>query len=157
MPDVASRLEELRSEAEAAIAQASDPAALEDLRVRYLGRKSELTTVLRGIRDLPPEQRGPVGKAANEARMTLEEVLDLRREALESGDLEERLAAGRIDVTPPGGPPRPVGPPPAPPPGAGPPRGKKRGGGGRRGLFPRGPVLWGGGRRGGVFHHNHRR
>jgi phenylalanyl-tRNA synthetase alpha chain len=103
------RLDDLRSEAEAAIAQAPDAAALEELRVRYLGRKSELTTVLRGIRDLPPEQRGPIGKAANEARVTLEEVLDLRREALEGGELERRLSADRIDVTLPGDPPRPRG------------------------------------------------
>jgi phenylalanyl-tRNA synthetase alpha chain len=103
------RLDELRSEAEAAIAQAGSADELEELRVRYLGRKSELTTLLRGIRDLPPEQRGPTGKAANEARVTLEQVLDMRREALESSELEERLAADRIDVTLPGDPPRPVG------------------------------------------------
>src|SRR3954469_13299316 len=109
MPDVATRLEELRSEAEAAIAQAEDPATLEDLRVRYLGRKSELTTVLRGIRDLPAEQRGPVGKAANEARTTIEEVLELRREALESGELERRLAEEPVALTLPGDPPWPVG------------------------------------------------
>jgi phenylalanyl-tRNA synthetase alpha chain len=99
------RLDDLRSEAEAAIAQAPDTAALEELRVRYLGRKAELTTILRGIRDLPPEERGPVGKAANEARVTIEEVLDLRREALESGELEARLSEDRIDVTLPGDPP----------------------------------------------------
>ncbi len=109
MPDVATRLEELRSEAVAAIAQAPDAATLEELRVRYLGRKSELTTVLRGIRDLPPDERGPVGKAANEARVTLEEVLDLRKEALESDELERRLVEDRVDVTLPGDPPRPVG------------------------------------------------
>jgi phenylalanyl-tRNA synthetase alpha chain len=109
MPDVPDRLEELRSEAEAAIAQARDAATLEDLRVRYLGRKSELTTILRGIRDLAPEQRGPVGKAANEARVTIEQVLDLRREALESDELERRLSEDRVDVTLPGDPPRPVG------------------------------------------------
>jgi phenylalanyl-tRNA synthetase alpha chain len=107
--DVATRLDELRSEAESAIAQAPDAAALEELRVRYLGRKSELTTLLRGIRDLPAEERGPVGKAANEARVTIEEVLDLRREALESSELERRLSEDRIDVTLPGDPPRPLG------------------------------------------------
>jgi phenylalanyl-tRNA synthetase alpha chain len=107
--DLATRLDALRSEAEAAIAQAPDAAALEDLRVRYLGRKSELTTVLRGIRDLPPDQRGPVGKAANEARVTLEQVLDLRKEALEGDELERRLAEDRVDVTLPGDPPRPAG------------------------------------------------
>src|SRR3954466_14425275 len=94
-PPVPDRLDELRSEAEAAIAQAGDAATLEDLRVRYLGRKSELTTLLRGIRDLPPEERGPVGKAANEARQTLEQVLDLRKEALEGSELEQRLAEYR--------------------------------------------------------------
>src|SRR3954467_2173898 len=107
-PPVPDRLHDLRSEAEAAIAQAGDVATLEDLRVRYLGRKSELTTVLRGIRDLPPEQRGPVGKAANEARGAPGEVLDLRRGALESGYLERRVVEDRVDVTLPGDPPRPV-------------------------------------------------
>jgi phenylalanyl-tRNA synthetase alpha chain len=109
MPDVPDRLQELRSEAEAAIAQARDAATLEDLRVRYLGRKSELTTILRGIRDLTPEQRGPVGKAANEARVTIEQVLDLRREALESDELERRLTEDRVDVTLPGDPASPAG------------------------------------------------
>src|SRR4051812_47008190 len=108
-PPVPDRLDDLRSEAEAAIAQATDAAALEDLRVRYLGRKSELTQILRGIRDLPPEERGPTGQAANEARVTIEQVLDLRREALESDELERRLVEDRIDVTLPGDPPRPVG------------------------------------------------
>src|SRR3954470_15400973 len=93
---VPDRLDELRSEAEAAIAQAGDAATLEELRVRYLGRKSELTTLLRGIRDLSPEQRGPVGKAANEARQTLEQVLDLRKEALEGDELESRLTQDRV-------------------------------------------------------------
>src|SRR5262249_34150720 len=74
------------------------------------GRKSELTTLLRGIRDLPPDERGPVGKAANEARVTLEQVLDLRREALEAADLDRRPVEDRIDGTPPGRPPRPAGP-----------------------------------------------
>src|SRR3954452_26788 len=106
---VPDRLDQLRSDADAAIAQASDAAALEDLRVRYLGRKSELTTMLRGIRDLPPEERGPTGQAANEARQTIEQVLDLRREAREPADREQRLPEARIDVTLPGAPPRPPG------------------------------------------------
>jgi phenylalanyl-tRNA synthetase alpha chain len=106
---VADRLDELRSEAEAVIAQAPDVKALDELRVRYLGRKSELTTLLRGIRDLPPQERGPAGKAANEARETIEQVLDLRREGLEADELERRLGEDRIDVTLPGDPPRPVG------------------------------------------------
>src|SRR3954464_4781947 len=107
MPDA--RLDQLRSEAEAAIAQAGTAQELEDLRVRYLGRKSELTGILRSISTLPPEERGPTGKAANEARVTLEEVLGLRSEALESAELEKRLQSDRIDVTLPGDPPQPRG------------------------------------------------
>src|SRR3954451_20231659 len=102
-------LDQLRSEAEAAIAQATSAQELEDLRVKYLGRKSELTGVLRSIATLPPEQRGPTGKAANEARQTLEEGLDLRKEALEASELEKRLQTDMIDVTLPGDPPQPLG------------------------------------------------
>ena len=53
-------------------------AELEELRVRYLGRKAELTEILRGIAELPAEERGPVGKAANEARQALEALLEAR-------------------------------------------------------------------------------
>src|SRR3954470_16269511 len=102
-------LDQLRSEAEAAIAQATSASELEELRVRYLGRKSELTGILRSIATLPPEERGPTGKAANEARVTLEQVLELRMEALEPAELEKRLKTDRIDVTLPGDPPRQVG------------------------------------------------
>src|SRR5438874_1044969 len=107
MPDA--RLDQLRSEAEAAIAQAGTPQELEELRVRDLGRKSELTQILRSISTLPPEERGTTGKAANEARITLEEVLDLRMQALESEELEKSLQTDRIDITLPGDPPRPQG------------------------------------------------
>jgi phenylalanyl-tRNA synthetase alpha chain len=58
---VLERIEKLRDEAEAAIAAAPTTQALEELRVRFLGRKAELTSILRGIADLPAEERGPVG------------------------------------------------------------------------------------------------
>src|SRR3954470_15826966 len=109
MADQTSRLDELRSEAEAAVAAAAEPAELEELRVRYLGRKSELTGVLRGIRDLPPEQRGPVGQAANQVRQALEQILADRQKALEDSELERTLSQDRIDVTLPGDPPLPPG------------------------------------------------
>jgi phenylalanyl-tRNA synthetase alpha chain len=98
------RIDELRSEASAAIAGAEEPDALEELRVRYLGRKSELTKILRGIGELPAEERGLVGSTANEARRALEAAIEARREGLESAQLELRLAEDRIDVTLPGGP-----------------------------------------------------
>jgi phenylalanyl-tRNA synthetase alpha chain len=102
-------LDQLRSEAEAAIRSAGDSAALEELRVRYLGRKSELTSTLRSIGELPADQRGPVGKAANEVRVALEQLLGQRTTELEASELDRRLAADRIDVTLPGDPPRPAG------------------------------------------------
>jgi phenylalanyl-tRNA synthetase alpha chain len=103
------RIDELRSQAEGAIATADSTAALEELRVRYLGRKAELPNLLRGVAELPPEQRGQVGKAANQARQALESLITHRGAELEVGELQERLAADRVDVTLPGSPPRPVG------------------------------------------------
>ena len=70
------RIDRIRDEARAAIADAGDAAAVEEARVRFLGRKAELTTILRGIGELPPEQRGPVGKAGNEVRTELEALLE---------------------------------------------------------------------------------
>jgi phenylalanyl-tRNA synthetase alpha chain len=102
-------LDQLRSEAEAAIRSAGDSAALEELRVRYLGRKSELTSTLRSIGELPADQRGPVGKAANEVRVALEQLLGQRTTELEASELDRRLAQDRIDVTLPGDPPQPAG------------------------------------------------
>jgi phenylalanyl-tRNA synthetase alpha chain len=103
------RVERLRAEAEAAIASAPSSDAVEELRVRYLGRKSELTEILRGIGELPAEQRGPVGSAANEARQALETALAARRDELEAAELESSLAEDRIDVTLPGSPRRTAG------------------------------------------------
>jgi phenylalanyl-tRNA synthetase alpha chain len=107
--DPTTRIAELRSEAEAAIAGAAGSGELEELRVRYLGRKAELPNLLRGVAQLPPEQRGQVGRAANEARKALEALVEERGAELEAAELESRLAADRVDVTLPGAPPQPVG------------------------------------------------
>ena len=109
MPDAPAPLEELRREAEAAIAAAEAATELEELRVRYLGRRSQLTQVLRSIGELPPERRGPVGREANELRRALERQLAERSSQLEAAELERRLAGDRVDVTLPGDPPRPLG------------------------------------------------
>ena len=85
MPDVQGRIGELRRDAEAAIGAASDVAELEEIRVRHLGRKAELTGILRGIALLPAEERGPVGAAGNEAREALEELLARRRPSSQTG------------------------------------------------------------------------
>ena len=77
-------------------------AELEELRVRYLGRKAELTQILRGIAQLPPEERGPVGGAANKARKELEALIEQSAERLDAAELDAKLVADRIDVTMPG-------------------------------------------------------
>jgi phenylalanyl-tRNA synthetase alpha chain len=105
----ADRIAQIRAEAEAAIGAAGDPAALEEVRVRHLGRKAELTTILRGIADLAPEERGPVGRAGNEARNVLEELIGARRAELEDAELERSIAEDAIDVTLPGTPVAPAG------------------------------------------------
>jgi phenylalanyl-tRNA synthetase alpha chain len=103
------RIAALRSEAETAIGVAPSTQALEELRVRHLGRKAELPNLLRGVADLDPAERGQVGKAANQARQALERLIAERGAQLEIAELETRLGADRVDVTLPGAPPRPVG------------------------------------------------
>jgi phenylalanyl-tRNA synthetase alpha chain len=103
------RIAEIRSEGAEAIAAAGSTDELEELRVRYLGRKAELTSILRGIAELPADERGPVGKAGNEARAALEQALEARRLDLDSSELQSRLAEDTVDVTLPGSPPVPVG------------------------------------------------
>src|SRR3954453_4473293 len=100
-------LQALRDEAESAIASASSAGELEELRVSYLGSKSLLTQTLRGIGELPAEERGPVGKTANAVRVALEGLLRGRTEKLEAGKLDAKLAQDRIHVTLPGHPPSP--------------------------------------------------
>src|SRR3954468_5696552 len=106
---VLDRIGTLRAEAEEAVAGAPSSAALEELRVRYLGRKAELPNLLRGVAQLPPEERGTVGRAANQARQALEGLIEQRAEELEATELDTKLAQDRIDVTLPGDPPQPVG------------------------------------------------
>lgn len=106
MPESTDRIAALRAEAEAAVAGAPDTAALEELRVRYLGRKADLTTILRGIAELPPQERGPVGKSGNEARVALEEQIAARTSELDAAEIVGRLAEDRVDVTLPGAPAR---------------------------------------------------
>jgi phenylalanyl-tRNA synthetase alpha chain len=103
------RIEELRAQAEREIAAATTSEALEELRVRHLGRKAELPQLLRGVAQLPPAERGAVGRAANEARQALEVLLRARAAQLGAVELETQLREDTVDVTLPGSPPQPVG------------------------------------------------
>ncbi|MFA9272714.1 MAG: phenylalanine--tRNA ligase subunit alpha, partial [Baekduiaceae bacterium] len=106
---VTDRITEIQAEAEQAIAAAGSTAELEELRVRFLGRKAELPNLLRGVADLPPAERGAVGKAANMARQALEGLIAQREEALAGAELDAQLARDRVDITLPGTPAQPVG------------------------------------------------
>jgi phenylalanyl-tRNA synthetase alpha chain len=103
------RIDAIHDAAVAEIQAAQTAAALEELRVKHLGRKAELPNLLRGVAQLPPEERGAVGKRANEVRKALEALIEERSGALESGELDAKLIADRVDVTLPGSPPQPVG------------------------------------------------
>jgi phenylalanyl-tRNA synthetase alpha chain len=97
-------LEALRDEALAAIAAASDVATLESIELDVLGRKGRLTSVLRGIGALPPEDRPRVGAVANAVREAIERALAARGTDLRGAALEARLRAEAVDVTTPGRP-----------------------------------------------------
>src|SRR4051795_9271124 len=96
---VTDRISALRAEGKAAVAAAPSTAELEELRVRFLGRKAELPNLLRGVGELAPEERGAVGKRANEVRRALEERLGEARDRLDADELDTRLVADRVDVT----------------------------------------------------------
>lgn len=90
---------------ESAKTEANESAALkeiEDLRVKYLGKKGEVTSVLKGMKDLTPEERPVLGKLANEVRDEITALLSEKRETLEKVALEKQLAEEAIDVTLPG-------------------------------------------------------
>ena len=97
-------LEQIRSEALAAIA--ANDADLEALRVKYLGKKGELTAVLRGMGQLTPEERPVVGQIANEVRADIEAAMTARKETLAAEAMERRLKEEKLDVTMPGSAPK---------------------------------------------------
>jgi phenylalanyl-tRNA synthetase alpha chain len=98
------RISQIRAEGEQAIAAAPDTAGLEELRIRFLGRKAELPNLLRGVAQLPPEERAATGQAANQARQALEVLIERRSQELAAGELHERLTQDRVDITLPGDP-----------------------------------------------------
>jgi phenylalanyl-tRNA synthetase alpha chain len=95
-------LSELVEQAESDIAGAVDLAALDAVRVRYLGKKGELTARLKSLSDLPAEERPAAGQDINRAKKTVQDGLNARREALQSDALAARLLEDAVDVTLPG-------------------------------------------------------
>ncbi len=96
------QLAKIRAEALAAFEAAQDSAALDALRVQYLGKKGELTAVLKMMGKLSPEERPAMGQLANEVRAALESALEQQGRKLESQALTARLLTEAVDVTVPG-------------------------------------------------------
>ena len=96
------QLEQIKQEALSALDAAQSPAALEELRVKYLGKKGELTAVLKMMGKLSAEERPVMGALANAVRADIEAKLEERKAAANAAALEAKLASEAIDVTIPG-------------------------------------------------------
>jgi phenylalanyl-tRNA synthetase alpha chain len=104
LDELSSNLQALRERAVDAAASAPDTGALDELEVGVLGKKGELTAILRGIGALPAEDRPKVGGIANQVRAAVETALGTARQSLGGAELQARLAEETVDVTTPGRP-----------------------------------------------------
>jgi len=96
------KLEQIKSEALAAIQNAATPEGIEALRVKYLGKKGEITGILKQMGGLSAEERPVIGALANEIRAGLEDILAQKDAEIEELVLQQRLIAEGLDVTEPG-------------------------------------------------------
>ena len=92
-------LESLANEARTAIASAEDPAALDQVRVDYLGKKGSITGLLKGLGKLSAEERPAAGAEINQVKQALQESIAERKDILEGAAVAEKLAAETIDIT----------------------------------------------------------
>jgi phenylalanyl-tRNA synthetase alpha chain len=96
------KISDIEQRAVAEVAECQDLRRLDTLRVRYLGKKGEITALLKSLGALEPDERKAFGQAVNQARDALNEALAGRKAALEAAALEAQLQAQRVDVTLPG-------------------------------------------------------
>jgi phenylalanyl-tRNA synthetase alpha chain len=97
-----SDLEDILSTALSAVASAGDSSALDDVRVKYLGKKGELTGLLKGLGKLSPEARPAAGAEINSAKEALQEAISARKADLDNAAIDAQLASETIDVSLPG-------------------------------------------------------
>lgn len=100
------QLEKLGQEALLEIASSEDSKGLNDVRVKYLGKKGSLTSILRGMGGLSAEERPIIGELANQVRQTIEEALDSRIKAVEAAEQQVKLSQETLDILLPGRKPR---------------------------------------------------
>lgn len=93
------RLEQIKKDALAQIEAADALEKLNDVKVKYLGKKGELTAVLKSMKDVAPEDRPKVGQMVNETRAVIEEMLEATKTKMEKAIREEKLKQEVIDVT----------------------------------------------------------
>lgn len=96
------KLEALRQEALDQLQGVEDVQQLNDLRVKYLGKKGALTEILRGMGALSAEERPVIGQVANDVRGAIEAVIESKQEVFQKAETEKRLQAEKVDVTLPG-------------------------------------------------------
>lgn len=96
------QLAKIRAEALSALETVKDSTALDELRVKYLGKKGELTAVLKQMGGLSPEERPKMGQLVNEVKASLESAMEIQSAKLEKAALEARLKLETVDVTIPG-------------------------------------------------------
>ncbi len=95
-------LEALTQQALAAVSEAQDVAALDQVRVQFLGKKGEITSLMKNLGSVAPEDRPKMGAIINEAKDQVENAISQRKQLLESAALDAKLAAETIDITLPG-------------------------------------------------------
>ncbi|MCA9378879.1 phenylalanine--tRNA ligase subunit alpha, partial [Candidatus Dojkabacteria bacterium] len=96
--DYTTKLQKLQQEAAAAIQSATDSGQLEQVNTKYLGRKSELTDILRSLKDVDEKERGQVGSKANKVRTELAEKLDAKLTKLKQTELSAKLIGDKLDL-----------------------------------------------------------
>jgi phenylalanyl-tRNA synthetase alpha chain len=102
LQEIETQLTQLKEEATGAIAAANTLPQLEDLRVTYLGKKGQLSQILRGMGKLAPEERPRIGSLANEVKEALQSRLESTKEKLQAAQIQAQLEAETLDVTMPG-------------------------------------------------------
>ncbi|EWH08590.1 phenylalanyl-tRNA synthetase subunit alpha [Catenovulum agarivorans DS-2] len=95
-------LDAIVAAAELAIKEANDLAALDDIRVQYLGKKGLFTEQMKTLGKLPPEEKPKAGQAINQAKQQVQALLNDKRDAFQQAELDKKLAQESVDITLPG-------------------------------------------------------